>query len=95
MSPEPSFTQYLREEGFIQGPDGEDKAAAPTKTEKTNVAKETIESQKENIKEEAKTQKDIVKEEVTTPSNNTKGGISPLLIALIVVVILIIIIILL
>lgn len=92
MSPEPSFTQYLREEGFIQGPDGEDKAATPTKTEKTNIEKEVAEPQKETVKEETvKPQKEIVKEEVKTPSNNTNNGISPLLIALIVVVILVII----
>lgn len=92
MSPEPSFTQYLREEGFIQGPEGEDKAVTPTKTENTKVEKETAKVQKETIKEEAaKPQKEIVKEEVKTPSNNTNNGISPLLIALIVVVILVII----
>lgn len=52
MSPEPSFTQALREEGFIQGSDVASKANE-TKEEVVNKVEETETVVQDTIKEEA------------------------------------------
>lgn len=54
MSPEPSFTQALREEGFIQGSDVASKANE-TKEEVVNKVEETEPVVEETVKKEAET----------------------------------------
>lgn len=54
MSPEPSFTQALREEGFIQGSDVVSKVNE-TKEEVVNKAEEEVQNVDETINEEVET----------------------------------------
>ena len=54
MSPEPSFTQALREEGFIQGSDVESKANE-AKEEVVNKVDEEVSNVEETVNEEVQT----------------------------------------
>jgi len=77
MSPEQSFTQALREEGFIQGSDVESKVNE-TKDEVVTQVDEEVTKVEETVNEEVKTKtnqaKSIVDDSAKSTSNDSFIG---------------------